>query len=611
MPTKLNMTPDQAYWTMKEYEKKDDISGMVDFVCDLAASDAEKGDNAKILMIDGVTKYFEGLAELNNGEIDPKSKDIVARYLFDVQKRRVDSVIGLECEINRWEEKIKNGEVKEVALVKDDPKLVRDLANDVVVFKTPTGMEANVTLTALNCLLNAMVPANDVWKKEFREGEFSDLSQRKDGPLIESIVADNSYKKSPEEALKIVQKIDVPSVKGEKSAFYIDRTRGFENGKPIFTKLPKKIEEMMALKTPEAVEAKRDELQKKLDDIKLCEEAARGCGTRGKQLKASIEETSKDSTIARNDKFQEMCSIIDNLSRIGVDYKISIGGSSKMPTNVIMHEFINKDLKKLKQLEKEIVPELDEIEDQAEFDKAEKMLKDIKTFTDNESKKMKRFSENLGGGSLTVLSREVNKDLDFLNKRSEMLKEEPAAEAETVAEAEIETPEDKAERIADMIDEKVGMYETRPQTTETDKMINEAATKAAYTLAAYAKDDPAPLTPAEQMSVRKAMAAMAYSDFLLTDAGGKIYDKMVDQEMTPMEYDRFVINKLANSPKFIKAASNITHDSIVDFMTDMKAGVKLMEKYGFERTQKGPEVTEPRAAAKDMQKTNDKGPMGM
>jgi len=146
-------------------------------------------------------------------------------------------------------------------------------------------------------------------------------------------------------------------------------------------------------------------------------------------------------------------------------------------------------------------------------------------------------------------------------------------------------PEEDIDEIEDAIEATVMDRETRHSNNAHERMINNAAENAARLLAEYAKDnDPKPLTPAEQLTVRKAMLAMAYQDyFTKTDKGSKAFEGLVEKNVSPMDYDRRFLNKKAMSQEVVRSMGEITHETIVSFMTDKKAPLKLIDKLSAER----------------------------
>lgn len=415
------MNAQEAYNALREYEKNKDYAAMAQIVCD---SFVLEGDDLTIdsekSMSAGYIRYFQELGKRNNGVPTEENKDIVKGVLTEIQRIRVNSIIDASRKIEKWENDIVEGKVEELVGLKNDKKFAHKVAHDIVMQKDPQGVYVRGGVSALGSVLSEITKGSDQWRgllaTDYKKGEteFKKLTDRTKSELITQLIKENGTIDA-EKAQKAINEYESGAPKAKEYGFDITRGIGFGNGEKLCEKMPKKYAMVESLKNADEYEKLISKYENDIVYSERIENVAKSISRESKSLVWELDDDIYGNKISENEKFMRMQDIVENLSNIGTRYMIPMG-KKKLPTKDVSPKHISNDIKELRKLAREIMPDIDNLSEK-EMEAANKAVNKIKTFADKYSKQFKQVTTGKEMGTTQGAVKSSLETIDFIESQ--------------------------------------------------------------------------------------------------------------------------------------------------------------------------------------------------
>ena len=417
MPQK-RLTEQQTYDRLAELEKNKDYAGMARLVCDSFILEGNLTNADDLAMDKGFRRYFSDFGKRNNGMPNEENKDALKKILTEIQRIRVNSIIYAEREIEKWEKDIVQGKVDELVGLKEDNKTAHRVAHDIVMQKDPVGVNVRAGISALGAILQEVSSGSKGWEEALKtsrrgETEFSSYTERIESPVIAQLIKENGTA-DPAKAQKAMQMYESGAPKAKEYGFNVNTEVGFDT--KLCDKIPEKYRIVESLKNADEYEDLIKTYEKKIYDADMINRAAINIGVESKNLGWQLKDETLGNKITESEKFIRMQEIIENLSNIGKNYKINIGGK-KLPTNDISPNHIAKDITELKKLTRDIMPDLDKLGDK-DLEGAQKAIKSIKDFADRSGRSLKQVTTGKETGTTSRNVKESLENINFIERQS-------------------------------------------------------------------------------------------------------------------------------------------------------------------------------------------------
>ena len=209
--------------------------------------------------IDSVKAFYNQIMTKADGskEIAPDKKEFLLKFMKEMNNVYFRTAVEFGKKREQWEDRFKSGEFKEVNLVKDDVNLVKDIAHNVMVY-------TEVGIDAVPEMYNAMADA----LKDITIDGMDGLKYNQD--VIAEEISDNVYKEynlSEEQILDYA--MDYRDRNPHSSIGFDVIREPYQEGKKLFTKVPKYIERLMTINTPEELDSYETEIYDQIKDTRI------------------------------------------------------------------------------------------------------------------------------------------------------------------------------------------------------------------------------------------------------------------------------------------------------------------------------------------------------
>ncbi|SNU04472.1 hypothetical protein SAMN06297422_10113 [Lachnospiraceae bacterium] len=340
-----------------------------------------------------------------------------------------DAQLKVGTMVEEWKDKIRNGEVEELQIKKDDEKFVSAAATDIVVYQTEPGRDLSSGINA-TLLFQTVVTSHPKWQKLMRE---SSDKTRKKIPIYDEyqdIVAhtpQNKYileyiktKDMPYDvALKYLNEYETPSEKLRNTDYSVDDKHKLEEtGKPVFSKVPEYVK-LSNTSTIEEVEALRKPHLDKVNRANEYYQNAMQIAELSRKAWGSIRGTVIESL--RTEKYKAFRTAIQNAGTIGTeDFEMGMQ-NGPVYSSAIFSQTTGSVVKELADASREYLQELDEgLNDEAKKNpyvvSLLKTLKDITKQSAKYSQELDALDKILPYENMDELSKNESKKLDEIDR---------------------------------------------------------------------------------------------------------------------------------------------------------------------------------------------------
>ena len=302
---------------------------------------------------EAMTSFYLDLTKLtDDNKITPEKRAIVKGLYKEFADIRMRSIINTGVEYDKWKEKINNGEIDVVNIIKDDdPHLADDIAYDIALFKTESGRKLYGSFKAHKGLASAINDSPE-WKQEVKSQDIKCY-----GPVIEdptkSEVVMNVFNEYPDISLDNKKKyfeeyIINPQAKAK--SYNLKPNFTLDNGKIEFISIPDDIKNIVKAKSCQELDVVKKSFEDKIKTnekfIGLSRELAASATEKVNTLESNGEQGYKN-----NEAYTKFMDSLKNLTKIGTDFKVKVGQNFFTIKETIVH-MIADEIKKTAELGK-------------------------------------------------------------------------------------------------------------------------------------------------------------------------------------------------------------------------------------------------------------------
>ena len=272
----------------------------------------------------------EGKKVTVSNQIDPVKLEHIKAIYRKIGDRGRNTILEIHEHINECEEKIKNGQIKDTELVKDDAHIRRKLAHDIVMVRDPIAKVVNSVFNLSGAFQDGALRGykkfdekknRNVDVKLFSgEKSVHDLLGDIDVEAVDSLKAEKNL--TQEEYKKIFNEASDPNDSSNSTEFKV-KIGEVKEGESLFSAIPKYITEIRSKKTEAQLEEFEDSLLAKKELNERFTRQVKSAVKVSRNLYdtfSSIEWANKSED--PTDSYHDVNSTLENFTHLGTDYRM-------------------------------------------------------------------------------------------------------------------------------------------------------------------------------------------------------------------------------------------------------------------------------------------------
>ena len=269
--------------------------------------------------------FYNDLLKLTpDNKIDPEKRKIVQALCKEFSDTRMRGILETGAEYEKWKQKINNGEIGILNLIKDDkPDEVDDLAFNIALFKTKAGSKVYGGFKSHNMLMSAIKQSTPEWKEEADTRDIKRYGPEIKDPLKSEFVTSvfNDYPDVTVENKRKFFDMFCINPLPKASEFKMKQNFELDNGTIEFTSMPRELQEISDAKSPGELDAVKKSYEHKIEQHEKFKEVCTDLSLRVESHMGYIDDNGEKG-LKESQLYNEFMESLTNLTKIGEDFKI-------------------------------------------------------------------------------------------------------------------------------------------------------------------------------------------------------------------------------------------------------------------------------------------------